>query len=127
MSSSARPLIARLRRRLATCACLLALLVLVKGAYATTCAADGIPVPSPAAAVVSTDAGAHATASADDGGAPCWHDGAGGCHCACAHASALPPTADPMQAAIMLRIPTVFSVPHSAVPPPRNDLRPPIA
>lgn len=126
MSSTKRPLVACLRRRLAACVWLFAFLVLAKGAYATACVVDELSPPVGVAASATADATVHSASPAGDPSAPCWHDG-GGCHCACAHATALPPAIRSMHAVIALHIPAVSASLDRAAPPPSSDLRPPIA
>ena len=91
MSPASPALIARLRRRLTTAVWLLALLVLAKSALATSCLGDGV---ASSGTVASISAAAHDQGAAplldDNDDAPCWHGGAGGCHCACAHGLGLP-------------------------------------
>lgn len=99
MSRPTTPLIARLRRRLATSVWLFALLVLAKSTFATACLTDGPAVSDKTSASVSdraTDAASTAivssTADGDASEAGCWDSPNGTCHCACAHASPMPLT-----------------------------------
>jgi hypothetical protein len=88
MSVAARPLISRLRPRLFALVWLLALAIVGKSVFASACLADGLIAPAEsgvASVQVSPDAAAH-----EDDAAACWHSGAGGCHCSCVHASAVP-------------------------------------
>lgn len=91
MPRPSRPLLTRLRRHLAVCVWLCALLVLGKSALATACFTDGVTARDRTA--VSTIAVQSSAVdmgiAVDDDSAPCWHAGAS-CHCACAHASPLP-------------------------------------
>ncbi|HEY0230239.1 MAG TPA: hypothetical protein VGC55_03210 [Dokdonella sp.] len=90
-------LLSRLRARLGATAWLFALLVMAKATLATACFDDGMPVPAPAntgaltfpvASEISAHTDAVVSATLESGsGESCWHDGPGGCHCACAHAA----------------------------------------
>ena len=88
------PLISRIRHRLAAMVWLCALLVLSKGAFATSCLTDGVDAaqsPVAQASQMATDEVAVAPQQhGDDSGGPCWHAGSGGCHCMCSHNAALP-------------------------------------
>ena len=92
--SRSPPLISRIRHRLAAMVWLCALLVLSKGALATSCLTDGLGAAQPPIAQTSQLAIEQATVApqqhGDDSGGPCWHAGSGGCHCMCSHNVALP-------------------------------------
>lgn len=113
-----------MRRRPVTLTWLLALVVLGKSVLASLCFADGLArdaLAAPAAAVEIPMSAAH------DDDASCWHAGAGGCHCTCVHASALPAAA-----AVPIAMPGQALDQPSGAPPLRPfvvsaELRPPIA
>jgi len=128
MSRALPTLLQRLRRHKGGWL-LLIMALMIKVAAGTMCVLDG---PS---LVSSEPAGGHAqianalqaaVAPADDGDA-CHLGEAGGCHCACAHATALPTTMPALVTVVAL--PGVVS--HlPATPTPlfmRSPLRPPIA
>lgn len=130
MQCTAVPFIARLRRRLVASVWLFALLMLAKSAAATSCLTDGI-------ATVAAVAGVSASAAADDGAAlivaddgdsaPCWHGGAAGCHCSCAHGVALPVVSDAFGSIIASSSPLRFDRARFASSPQKTALRPPIS
>lgn len=128
MPRPSRPLLARLRHRLAVSVWLCALLVLGKTALATACFLDDVAVVERSAVSVAATQviAADVPIAVDADAAPCWHAGAS-CHCACAHASPLP-------VAAWVWIPST----HAAVPLPllafptpspasASAFRPPIA
>ncbi|TBR40052.1 MULTISPECIES: hypothetical protein [Dyella] len=120
---SSPSLIRSLRRRLLGVRWLFALVLLTKLALGTAClAADGESVVFIPAAQVSM------LAAVDDNGAgDCWHEGSGGCHCNCTHAT---PLASDFE---MASLPPVAShrfiapIVAATASPWRNPLRPPIA
>lgn len=106
---------------------LVALALLVKLATATACLLDG---PSFASAPADRGDATHlvlATSADAAAEAPCALDEAGGCHCACAHAMALPTATFAVGSITILPSyipqPPVAPSPRTAVSP----LRPPIA
>jgi hypothetical protein len=116
------PLIARMRRRLATTVWLLALVVLAQGALASLCLADGLAQADQDAALTVEKMASDAAALPDSHAtAPCWHAGSGGCHCVCMHGLALPAIAADWAAAPLQGA-------HAAPPaaPPRHNLFPPL-
>ncbi|WP_313919598.1 hypothetical protein [Tahibacter sp.] len=138
MPASPSPLIHRLRRYLRVVALLCVGLVVMKSGVAALCAAEAFAAPQPAAvsaglagadlAGADLDADSDvAVAAADAGTGPCWHGGAGGCHCACAHVMTLLP------ALAVVAVPESGAQRFSAAPcalrgAPQDDaLRPPIA
>ncbi len=131
MQRSAAPLISRLRRRLATCVWLFALVVLGKTVLAASCVADGLRSVSVAGATVSVQAADDGTiAVADDGdddAAACWHSGAGGCHCSCAHGVALPVAEFAVQTAAAPAQPPQIGHGDFVSSPQPSVLRPPIS
>lgn len=132
MPASPAPLIHRLRRYLRVVALLCVGLVVMKSGVAALCAAEAFAAPLPAALSAGLDAGATvdvdsdvATAEAETG--PCWHGGAGGCHCACAHVMTLLPDLAVVAAPVSgtQRFPAALCPLRGA---PQDDaLRPPIA
>ena len=123
-----RPLIARLRRRLAALAWLCTFVVLAKGALISTCLADGVGVAQgPIAATLNVSSDAVAVHADGDRANPCWHAGSGGCHCTCAHSAVVPATTWSTSAVAHEEIPapTVQVAPRPR--PPIAELRPPIA
>src|SRR5262249_52304127 len=84
----ARPLISRLRPRIFALVWLLAFAMIGKSVFASACLADELVAPA-SADVVSTPLSMDVAAHDDDTGG-CWHSGAGGWHCSCVHASAVP-------------------------------------
>src|SRR3569623_139045 len=128
MPRTAAPLIARLRRRLVTSVWLFAFLVLAKSALAASCSADGLAAGSAAAAVaVSVGIQDDGIVNADDGaGAPCWHDGAAGCHCSCAHGAALPVDDGLVASTAVPSAPPRFARAPFVSSPRKTALRPPI-
>ncbi|HEX7915796.1 hypothetical protein [Rudaea sp.] len=121
-------MIARLRRHLAAVMWLAVFVMLAKVSIATACLTDGPRAePSSSTAVVVADASAAGSSADDDAAFACWHAAQGGCHCSCAHGSALP-IADVGLVPMQFRG-VVFS---EAVPAPlltarEPVLRPPIA
>jgi len=109
----------------------------MKSGVAALCAADAF-AESPAAVSAGLDAGVgldadthvaveSAAATVDPESGPCWHGGAGGCHCACAHAVTLLPDLAVVAtlASGAQRFPSALCHLHGA---PQDDaLRPPIA
>ncbi|WP_052697947.1 hypothetical protein [Luteibacter yeojuensis] len=95
--------------------------VLIKVASTTACTLDG---PSTVAIASVAVAASHADAGPDEG---CLLGEPGGCHCACAHAVALP-SAAPVVALVTL-LPFIQAHPPAApsVRAPASPLRPPIA
>jgi hypothetical protein len=96
MPASSASLIHRLRRYLRVVALLCVGLVVMKSGVAALCAAEAFAAPPTAVASTGSDAAASldvdvAAATADPETGPCWHSGAGGCHCACAHVMTLLP------------------------------------
>lgn len=124
MFASAPSLISRLRRRLAGAAWLFAVLILMKGAIATACATDGLADHAGPPAAVEITIEKSMLADADG---PCWHAGAGGCHCSCVHVTPLLSESPSFRAVTSGRthFPPGFAVAHVA--PRDDDLRPPIA
>lgn len=129
-------LLSRLRPRLAAAAWLFALLVMAKATLAAACFNDappGLPSSNGEAFVSSSisPASSHAdvvvSATLESGDDACWHDGTGGCHCACAHAAPIAGTGD--RIAAVAPLPAEFAaVPAFPVPARREPaLRPPIA
>lgn len=122
------PLLARMRRHRGFWA--LALLVLlIKLTSSTLCMADGL---GGRVATVAATAMSQTVATATDQAYPqdddtCVLGEAGGCHCACAHATTLPSTATLVVDALNFRAPT--STFETTVPPTPTPtlLRPPIA
>lgn len=133
MPASPVPLMHRLRRYLRVVALLCVGLVVMKSGVAALCAAEAFAAPLSAAVSAGLDAGADlavdnvAAAAADAETGPCWHSGAGGCHCACAHVMTLLP------ALSIVAGPASGAQRFSAAPcllrgAPQDDaLRPPIA
>lgn len=128
MSAATPSLIALLRRHLRAAALLFAGALLLKSLFAVSCAAEAYAgdadyAPAQLQAVFSTDA---AACTEPDAGS-CWHEGSGGCHCACAHAAPL--LTSQAAPAPIAAIAAIFS--FSLVPtlpaPPEDQLRPPIA
>jgi hypothetical protein len=135
MPASPAPLVHRLRRYLRVVALLCVGLVVMKSGVAALCAAEAFAAPPPAAASAGLDTGesieaavdADVDAATDSETGPCWHGGAGGCHCACAHVMTLLP--DPAVVAAPAsgaqRFPAALYPLRGA--PQDDDLRPPIA
>jgi hypothetical protein len=127
MSRSLPTLLQRLRRHKGGWLLLIAALM-IKIAAGTVCVLDGPRVASsgPSGGHTNIASVVEAATSADDGDA-CLLGEAGGCHCACAHATALPATLPALAAVVSL--PIVVS--HLPVAPTplfnRSPLRPPIA
>jgi len=130
------PLLSRLRPRLAAVAWLFALLVMAKATLAAACfneAAPGSPLSNGEAFVSSSisPASSHVdavvSATLESGADACWHDGAGGCHCACAHAAPIARASDGITA--LAPRPAEFApIPAFPIPARREPaLRPPIA
>jgi hypothetical protein len=126
MSAQAPSLITRIRRRTIAMRWLLAILVLAKLTFATSCLAETLSTP-PAVLVAALDIDdVAASRPVDEDGALCWHAGLVGCHCCCVHVSAVAPldwyivaTASPS-----IAVPFVGSAIRVAL---RDDhLRPPI-
>lgn len=91
MSFPRPPLIARLRHRLTAVTWLFALLMVMKVAFATACLTDGAPAGGDL--VIEAKSQVDSLASGESPGAGlghCWHAGASGCHCSCAHGLAIP-------------------------------------
>lgn len=127
MAHQAPSLITRLRRRTVAMRWLLALLVLAKLTFATSCLAEALSAPPAVMAAAMDIDDALASEPLDDNGLLCWHAGVVGCHCCCVHVSAVAPldwyvvpTASPS-----IAVPFIAK----AIPPARRDdeLRPPIA
>lgn len=118
-----------IRRRTYGARWLFALLILLKLAVGTFCLANDVSSAEPTRATsVQTMQLSEASAPVDDDSAGlCWHDGAGGCHCNCMHATPLPGTT--LATLPRLAPLPVFAVMLSATqrPPAQNPLRPPIA
>lgn len=128
MSRTLPTMYQRLRRHKGGWLLLIAALI-IKIAAGTVCVLDGPRLASSAPSTSHTltvNASEANTPPADDGEA-CLLGEAGGCHCACAHATALP-TAMPALAAV-IGLPVVVShLPATPVSPVnRSPLRPPIA
>jgi hypothetical protein len=128
MSRTLPTLLQRLRRHKGGWLLLIAALM-IKIAAGTVCVLDGPRVASnvpPGDHTTIESVVAAATSSADEGDT-CLLGEAGGCHCACAHATALPATL-PVLAAV-IGLPAVVS--HLPAAPRllfnRSPLRPPIA
>lgn len=136
MPASCAPLIQRLRRYLHVVALLCVGLVVMKSGVAALCVAEAFAAPLPAALSAGLDAGTGpdadndaegVVAATESGTGACWHSGAGGCHCACAHLMTLLP------ALLIVAAPASGAQRFSAAPcPPRgapqdDALRPPIA
>ena len=127
MARLAPSLIARLRRRLATTARLFALLVLAKAMFATTCLADEVTISTGAETIGIVDrAIAQAALIAGDEGS-CWHGDSAGCHCACAHSTALAVHATTVASTSLSPTPLPSIHPLSLSAPRSATLRPPIA
>lgn len=132
MPASSAPLIHRLRRYLRVVALLCVGLVVMKSGVAALFAAEAFVAPSTAMASTGLDAAIDvdvdvAAAAAEPETGPCWHSGAGGCHCACAHVTTLLPdlAVVPAPASGAQRFPTALCPLRGA---PQDDaLRPPIA
>jgi len=130
-------LLSRLRCHLRTTAWLFALLVLAKAALAAACINDGMPVAWAANAgtmsslPTSTDSAQADTAAAapleSDSGGSCWHDGAGGCHCACAHAAPMAGSSVRFAAVSLMRADFARIPALSILARRERALRPPIA
>ncbi|MBN8888502.1 MAG: hypothetical protein J0I77_22505 [Rudaea sp.] len=94
MDRALPPLITRLRRRLLAAAWFGVFAILFKISMAMACFGDGVQRDAGAASTVTTTTAAASVAIADSSSdgveTPCWHAGAGGCHCGCLHGSALP-------------------------------------
>ena len=121
-------LISRLRRRMAGAVWLFAVLILLKGAIATACSTDGLAgADVPAATVVTSAETAVDVGPFDDADGPCWHAGAGGCHCSCVHVTPIVPDSPHLRAPA--HDGTRFAPARAIVRvAPRDDhLRPPIA
>jgi hypothetical protein len=128
MSRSLPSMLQRLRRHKGGWLLLIAALM-IKIAAGTVCVLDGPGLAS------SEPSGDHtkivsvlqATATSTDDGDACLLGEAGGCHCACAHATALPATMPALVAIVGL--PAVVSHLPTAPTPlfNRSPLRPPIA
>ncbi len=125
MVSASTPLIARLRRRLRACVGLFAFLVMAKAVLATSCLIDGATEAVAGSRAASATLLLSATDSGDDGA--CWHDGAAGCHCACAHGVALPSAAHAVVPVPALRAIPVTLPLRFVSSSPGSLLRPPIA
>jgi hypothetical protein len=115
-------LLSYLRRRFHAVHWLFALLIMLKLAMGTLCFLDGAPGVAPTATAQTVSA-----VSAADSEPPCWHAGAGGCHCNCTHAT-------PMTEVGLAGIQRVSAAGVSMASPlqlepalARNPLRPPIA
>jgi len=108
---------------------LFALVVLGKTVLATSCVADGLRSVSVASAAVSSQAddGSQVADDGDDDAAACWHSGAGGCHCSCAHGVALPVAEVAVRTAVAPAQPPRVSHPDFISSPQPSVLRPPIA
>ena len=129
-------LLSRLRPRLAAVAWLFALLVMAKATLAAACFNDAAPgspfsndeaFASSSISPASSHADAVVSATVDSGGDACWHDGAGGCHCACAHAAPIAGASDKI-AAVAPRAAEFAPIPAFPVAARREPaLRPPIA
>jgi hypothetical protein len=89
MAARTSSLITRLRRSFAVTAMLLAFLMLAKVVFVTVCLADGFTESAPIAAAAAEDSADTSPVPASDDDGACWHAGSTGCHCACAHGSAL--------------------------------------
>ena len=135
MSRPRSALITRLRRRLATSVWVFALLVMSKLVASPLCQMDGVKpgasAPSDSSVVLVVDATAHDDAfdaddNADDDG-PCWHAGAGGCHCSCAHGVPLPSVPTLSIFSAMPGALPKFGSPDFPPAPRSTTLRPPIA
>lgn len=126
MAGVVPPLTTRLRYRFQAVVWLLALVVITKGMLASLCITDGLTQSSPMIATASAIADA-SPIDVDEDAVPCWHAGAGGCHCSCVHASALPMTASVLPAGPLarMRLTTLAAPPPHVLLPP--TLRPPIA
>ncbi len=101
--------------------------LLIKAMLASACVTDGWvtanTVTPPASA--STDAAPSPWDTGDDGA--CWHAGAVGCHCGCAHASALPVPGLALRPAVPLDDAPATVQPLKLRYPCATELRPPIA
>lgn len=122
---SSLPLLTRLRRRLIGVRWLFALLIVLKLAMGTVCLADDGASAESVQVTSAVEVSQAAITDALD--ASCWHDGASGCHCNCAHAM---PLASVVQTTL-LPLPPVhaFAVMLTTLQPspPQNPLRPPIS
>lgn len=120
---AAPSLLSQLRRRLIGVRWLFAMLLLVKLALGTAClAADGEAVNPVAGTQLQW-----ATVSDADPSGDCWHEGSGGCHCNCTHAT---PLASTCGVSIVSPVASSrFVMPRAGMlaSPWRNPLRPPIA
>ena len=128
MNASTPTLIAHFRRRIVASAWLFAFLVLAKAVVVTACLTDDIDVSSSLATTSTIDSAVQPALGADsdsDGG--CWHAGSTGCHCACAHGSAL--LADSLTTGASHSGPTLLPpiAPREFAAPRSATLRPPIA
>ncbi|MFC5740383.1 hypothetical protein [Dyella tabacisoli] len=120
--------LSRIHRRAHGARWLFALLILLKLAVGTFCLAnDALLSDSVQATAAQTTQLSAASVTTDDDAALCWHDGAGGCHCNCMHAT-------PLAGATLASLPRltplhVFAAmrPATQRPAARNPLRPPIA
>ncbi|HOV59362.1 MAG TPA: hypothetical protein PLN91_15895 [Rhodanobacteraceae bacterium] len=109
---------------------LFALVVLGKTVLAASCVADGLRAVSVTSAAVSIHADDGTQTVADDGdddAAACWHSGAGGCHCSCAHGVALPVAEIAVRTALAPAQPPRVSHADFVSSPQPSVLRPPIA
>jgi len=129
MSAATLPLIVLLRRHLRVAAVLFACVLLLKSLFAISCAAEAYAgsgtdtTPSQLQAAPYADAAACAEPDAGD----CWHEGSGGCHCACAHAAPLQSCR--VEPGAIAAIVTVFpsALVRNVSAPLEDALRPPIA
>jgi len=130
-------LLSRLRSRLGVTAWLFALLVLAKATLAAACINDGVAVePTTKSGAIaslmistgSTQADTVMSATLESGsGDSCWHDAAGGCHCACAHAAPMAGSSDRLAPRSLMRA-DFAAVPAFPILARREPaLRPPIA
>jgi hypothetical protein len=126
-------MLSRLRHRSYGVTWLFALLIVFKVSMGVFCISDDYPSAlvsaSAAASVLDGDARSESVASVtfDETDPPCWHAGAGGCHCNCMHAPATFSSADPPWP--MDRSWHRFAPMNSAIASlsPKDLLRPPIA
>jgi hypothetical protein len=121
-------LLARLRRRLTAVTWLFALLLLAKAGVAMACAADGLAQHESEISASLVEAPQLSDANVNPADADsCWHEGGGGCHCACAHAA--PMNGSRVSIAPVATATVEFPATHAPAVFARREpaLRPPIA